>query len=450
MSLEWMVASLLLAGILCLMRYVARVEGEFGRILSRDAQAHLDAWEQAVEPRLRMSRERMAIAANLWAGLAVALQAVLLARLIPIHLGVWTADAAVQWLVAILLVLALCAEVIPHLLLQRLPGDWLAPLAWLLRLLLLVMVPGVLVVSFLLSLASLTEPTIENSREDDAGDVEALLEVGEEEGILEEQDRQLVRSALEFGDKRVKEVMTPRSAIFAVPEEMLLKDFVEALSRENYSRVPVYRGTLDAVTGIAFAHDLLHVSDLEKAGRTVGSLQRPVALVPETKPGYELLREMQREKQHMRVVMDEYGEVAGLVTIEDLLEAIVGAIGDEHDKDADAAEEQAVEDGDGIWLVPGSFPADQLAGLLGGDFLPESEGYESQTVGGLVTEMADRIPLAGEVVLAAGLRMEIVEATERRVERVRVQRLEQERESARLPLHAEAEESGDAGGSEER
>jgi putative hemolysin len=103
--------------------------------------------------------------------------------------------------------------------------------------------------------------------------------------------------------------------------------------------------------------------------------------VPETKRGYELLREMQREKQHMRIVIDEYGEVAGLVTIEDLLEQIVGNIGDEHEDEEDARIEDAQPEGDGVWLVPGGFPVDRLEELAGPDWMPE-ENYEAQTVGG--------------------------------------------------------------------
>jgi len=249
--------------------------------------------------------------------------------------------------------------------------------------------------------------------------VEALLEAGEEEGILEESDRELVRSAVEFGDKLARDVMTPRPQIFAVPESMTLVEFLEELRENNYSRVPVYAGTLDAVTGIAFAHDLLQISDEEARTRTVGSIQRPAALVPETKKGNELLREMQRQKQHMRIVIDEYGEVAGLVTIEDLLEQIVGNIGDEHEDEEDARVEDAQPEGDGAWLVPGGFPVDRLEELAGPDWMPE-ERYEAQTVGGLVSEADGRIPHAGEVIEVGSLRIEVVASSDRRVERVRV------------------------------
>ena len=189
--------------------------------------------------------------------------------------------------------------------------------------------------------------------------MESLLEAGEEEGILEESDRDLVRSAVEFGDKLVREVMTPRPQVFAVPQSITLEQFLELLKEHNFSRVPVYRRTLDTITGIAFAHDLLQITDEEARTRTVASIQQPAVFVPETKRGYELLREMQREKQHMRIVIDEYGGVAGLVTIEDLLEEIVGDIRDEHEKDAHIEEPQR-EPG-GVWVVPGDFPVDELA-----------------------------------------------------------------------------------------
>jgi CBS domain containing-hemolysin-like protein len=180
--------------------------------------------------------------------------------------------------------------------------------------------------------------------------------------------------------------------------------------------VPVYAGSLDNVTGIAFAHDLLQISDTEARTRTVASIQHPAVFVPETKRGYELLREMQREKQHMRIVIDEYGGVSGLVTIEDLLEQIVGNIRDEHEEDAEPMREPG-----GVWVVPGSFPVDQLTDLFG-EQANLGEAYQATTLGGLVSEIEGRIPLAGEVVLLEpiGLRMEVVASTDRRVERLRV------------------------------
>ena len=160
----------------------------------------------------------------------------------------------------------------------------------------------------------------------------------------------------------------------------------------------------------------MQITDDEARTRTVATILRPAAFVPETKRGYELLREMQREKQHMRIVIDEYGAVAGLVTIEDLLEQIVGNIRDEHDEEVEPQREPS-----GSWLLPGSFPADQLADLIG-EQVDLGESWEATTLGGLVSEIAGRIPKAGEVVALEplDLSVEIVASTGRRVERLRL------------------------------
>jgi CBS domain containing-hemolysin-like protein len=292
---------------------------------------------------------------------------------------------------------------------------------WPIRLLLWLMTPITVFVRFFFSVASLAEEQA-SQEEETSVDVEALLEAGEEEGILEESDIDLVRSAVEFGDKLVREVMTPRPEVFAVRDATTLEEFLAELREHNFSRVPVYAGSLDSVTGIAFTHDLLQITDEEARTRTVASIQRPAVFVPETKRGYELLREMQREKQHMRIVIDEYGGVSGLVTIEDLLEQIVGNIRDEHEVDASIEEPQREQGG--VWLVPGNFPVDQLADLFGeqAGLAELDDAYEATTLGGLVSEIEGRIPLPGEVVLleAIGLRMEVVASTDRRVERLRV------------------------------
>jgi len=183
--------------------------------------------------------------------------------------------------------------------------------------------------------------------------------------------------------------------------------------------VPVYSGSIDNITGIAIAHDLLQISDEEARTRTVASIQRPAVFVPETKRGYELLREMQRDKQHMCVVVDEYGSVAGVVTIENLLEEIVGEIRDEHETDAHKLSPQ--REASGTWIVPGSMPADELSDLIGEPVVLDGN-YEAATLGGLVSEIEGRIPLPGEVIVLepASLRIEVVAATDHKVERLRV------------------------------
>jgi len=331
------------------------------------------------------------------------------------HLGPPTYGEIAQAVLVLVMVVIFCNQLLPSLLFNRTRGRWVVRLIWPIRLLLWLMTPITVFMRFFFSVAALAEPPV-SDEEEAAVDVEALLEAGEEEGILEESDRDLVRSAVEFGDKLVREVMTPRPAVFAVPGAITLEAFLVELKEHNYSRVPVYSGTLDNVTGIAFAHDLLQIADEEARIRSVSSIQRAAVFVPETKRGYELLREMQREKQHMRIVIDEYGGVAGLVTIEDLLEQIVGNIRDEHEDDAGPQREP-----NGVWLVAGDFPVNQLEDLFG-EPVELEEGYEATTLGGLVTEIEGRIPLAGEVVMMepAGVRIEIVVSTDRRVDRLRV------------------------------
>src|SRR5580698_7000493 len=312
MSSSSLCVVVLLALVVTLAAYMARVYSEFGKILSREVQDNLDAWELHVEPRLGMGRERAALACSVLKSLATGLLALEFGAVLfdrgP-QVGRPSLEEILQAVLAVVLVTVFCSQVIPFLLFQRTKGLWVVRLLWPVRLLLYVVFPVTLLVSFLLSVATLAEEPV-TAEEEAAGDVEARLEAGEEEGILEESDRELVRSAVEFGDKLVRDVMTPRPQIFAVPESMTLVEFLDELKEHNFSRVPVFAGTLDAISGIAFAHDLLQITDDEARTRTVSSIQRPAALVPETKKGYELLREMQREKQHMRVVIDEYGEVA--------------------------------------------------------------------------------------------------------------------------------------------
>jgi putative hemolysin len=410
-----------LAAVETLASYVTRVYSEFGKILSREVQENLDVWEEKIEPHLILSRDHAATCAAVLQQLTLGLIAIqfgaLLFDLTPHH-GSPTAAEIVQAILGVALVVIFANQLIPLLLFHRTRGLWAVPLLWPIRLLLWLVTPLTVFISFFTSVAALAE-TPAGSQEEPSADVEALIEAGEEEGILEQSDRDLVRSAVEFGDMLVRELMTPRPEIFAVDESIMLEQFLELLRKHNYSRVPVYAGALDSISGIAFAHDLLQITDVEARTRAVATIRRPAAFVPETKKGYELLREMQREKQHMRIVIDEYGGVAGLVTIEDLLEQIVGNIRDEHEDDGHVSEPQ--REPSGSWLVPGSFPADQLADLIGESY-EQDESYEATTIGGLVSEIAGRIPKAGEIVTLEplGLRVEIVASTGRRIERMRI------------------------------
>ena len=410
-----------LLAIATLASYVQRIYSEFGKILSREVQENLDAWESRIEPHLGLIREHAALCSSVLKQLALGLIALEFGALLfirPTHLGPPTVVEVAQAILSVVLVVVFAYQLIPWLLFNRTRGLWAVHLLWPIRILLWLVTPITVFIRFFFSIASLAEAPV-SSEEEPAPGVEALIEAGEEEGILEQSDRELVRSAVEFGDKLVREVMTPRPEIFAVPETTTLERFLELLRQQNYSRVPVYSGTLDNITGLAFAHDLLQITDEAARTRTVASIRHPAVFVPETKRGYELLREMQREKQHMRIVIDEYGGVSGLVTIEDLLEQIVGNIRDEHEIDTRLEEPQ--REPSGAWVVPGNFPKDHLADLIG-EPIELDESYEATTLGGLVSEIAGRIPAAGEVVQLEpfGLKTEVVASTGRRVERLRL------------------------------
>ena len=427
----------LLVVIETLASYITRVYADVGKILSREVQENLDAWQELVEPHLGLSREHASLCAVLVRQLALGLIALEFGTLLfdrTPHLGPPTTLEIGQAVLAVVLVVVFANRIFPATLFNRTRGRWVRRWLWPVRILLWAMTPISVFIRFFDSVAALAEAPAGPEEEAPAPDVEALIEAGEEEGILEQSDKELVRSAVEFGDKLVREVMTPRPEVFAVPETTTLEKFLELLRKHNYSRVPVYSGTLDNIVGLAFSHDLLQITDEAARTRTVASILRPAAFVPETKKGYELLREMQREKQHMRIVIDEYGGVAGLVTIEDLLEQIVGNISDEHEGDVPLEEPQ--RDSSGAWLVPGSLPVDELTRIFGGP-LDLDGNYEATTVGGLVSELAGHIPAAGEVVLLepAGLRAEVVASTGRRVERLRLVPI-----TARLPFPKDGRE----------
>jgi len=451
MNLVNLAYSLTLIGLLIMLAlaaYADRVYSEMGKFLAREYQDNIDSWEAMIEPRLRLGRESIALSASVLRQLLLAAMALFWGlHLYQVTNGVITIPSrgevarAVAELVLLILVFD---RLIPQILFARTEGIWVRRIRILLQASFYLILPITIVLQLLLSIAALAEPEDKTEEERPSEAMEALLEAGEEEGILEGADRELVRSVIEFGDKVVREVMTPRPEIFAVQGSLTLKEFTAEINEHAFSRVPVYSGSLDHVTGIAFAHDLLKVLDIEAGTRTVAQIQRPAAFVPETKMVAELLREMQREKQHMRIVIDEYGGVSGLVTIEDLLETIVGDIADEHDESE--PDESPVREADGSYIVPGNFEVSRLRELFADQieqatsrpaedgesheeteteeeekgFSLLSEEYESTTLGGLVSEMAGHIPAPGEIVEQDGLRMEVLASTDRRIDRLRV------------------------------
>jgi putative hemolysin len=410
-------ALVLLLGLLTLVSYVERLYTEVGKFLSREFQDNIDAFEQNVEPRLGMSRSRAALSMAVLTQLTTASIAMLVGFTV-FRDRAWSFHEILQATLALVLIVIIFNRFLPFVFFSRTRGEWLASWALLLKILIYLVLPVTLVLGFLQSVAALTKEHAEEQPETQAEAVDALIEAGQEEGILDESNRELIQSVVEFGEKTVREAMKPRPEIVAVPTKTTVEQFVELLRNRPFSRVPVYEGTIHNIKGIVYAQDILQVPDTEAAKRTVDSIMRKdVYFVPESKLSSDLLREMQKNNVRMAVVVDEYGGVAGLVTIEDLVEEIVGEIRDEHEK------AEVVRENDHTYVVPGNMDVDRLDELFG----VRPEGKESATVAGLVSELAGRIPRKGEVVEDDGLRFEVLDSTERRVERVRIS-LEQPRQ----------------------
>jgi CBS domain containing-hemolysin-like protein len=409
-NLAVVIALILLLGLLMLVSYVDLVYQEIGKFLSREFQDNIDVFEQKVEPNLRVSRTRAALSMAVLTQLTMAAIA-LLVGFIVFGDQRWSIYEILQAAISLVLVVILCNRFLPFVFFSRTRGAWLIRWTVLLRMLIYLILPITIVLGFLQSVAALTRQNTGELPETPAEAVDALIEAGQEEGIIQEGDRDLIQSVVEFSGKTVREAMKPRPEMFAVPADATVERFIEMLRLKHYSRVPVYEGNIHNIKGIVYAQDVLQVPDTEAHVRRLDTLmRRDVYFVPESKLGSDLLREMQKKNVRMAIVVDEYGGVAGLVTIEDLVEEIVGEIRDEHEKP------EIIREGDRSYIVSGGMDVDRLAELFG----VKPEGKESATVAGLVSELAGRIPRKGEVIEEDGLRFEVVESTDRRVERVRI------------------------------
>lgn len=402
---------ILLIVVLTIVSYVDRVYDEAGKFLSREFQENIDVFEQKIEPRLGASSERAKLSMAVLTPLMTAAIGALLAYFVFRDPN-WSGEELAQAAVGLALIVIVFHRLLPFIFFSRTKGEWFVWLAPVLRVLIYLALPITLFLGFFQSVAALTKEHSEPEPEHPSEAVDALIEAGQEEGILEESDRELIQSVVEFGDKTVREVMTPRPDIVAVPVSLTVDKFTEILKSRPMSRVPVYAKSLDNIVGIVFAHDVLQVADAEAHRKTVGDLMRTdVQFVPETKRVSDLLREMQRDNARMVIVIDEYGGVAGLVTMEDLVEQIVGEIRDEREGKSDVVREDA-----NTYIVPGGLDVDRLEDLFG----VKPEGTDATTVAGLVSELLGRIPKAGEVVDDDGLRFEVLQSTDRRVERLRI------------------------------
>lgn len=265
-------------------------------------------------------------------------------------------------------------------------------------------------------LRKMRRPEPKQEEEEDK-EIQAFIDVGEEEGIIEESEGELIQSIVEFSDTRVSEIMRPRTQVVAIEASSTIADARRLIIESKYSRLPVYRGQIDNVEGIIHVRDVLARCDPNSLSASVTECMRPAYFVPESKPIAELLEEMQKAKVQMAIVIDEYGGMAGLVTIEDIVEEIVGEIEDEDRAPPETELIQRTEDGS--YLIDGSVEIKKVEML----FDREIEADDFTTVAGLILNEMGRVPSVGEKLEFKGIEFEVVQADSRRVNRVRMRQI---------------------------
>jgi CBS domain containing-hemolysin-like protein len=411
MTIFIIAAGLVLCVCLCVITFVQTLYLESTRLRTRDVPS-LQYFKSTLEERLGFEDDDGTLSFSLLkhAGLLV-----LGVYVFILFQGSTSWQFGLEALFTAWLIMMFTTYIVPQMLYRRTDGAILGPLVPFLRLLGLSIRPVVVLLHFLHSLVDLTDETA-NAAEPptSAESIDALITAGEEEGLIQEDDRKLIQSVVEFGDKVVREVMTPRPEIVALDADATLERLRQLVINEQYSRIPVFTGDIDHVAGFVHVRDMFELGEDERMTMKIRELMRPIRFVPETKPVHDLMREMQQEGAHMAIVVDEYGNTAGLVTMEDMVEVILGEIRDEHEPDSDVTEEP-----DGSYVVAGTFDLARLKELL--EFEPEEE-IESTTVGGLVTEWLGKVPQVGEVTERDGIRLEVLASDELRVEKVRVRK----------------------------
>jgi len=347
------------------------------------------------------------VPARLLLGLTFSISAVLFAVVI----GTATARADALLLLVVAVFILAAEHLLPLLIVRRDPE----------RVLDLLLPSFTVVTSFLqpiaLALVGLLDArpreTGQARDEEPGGAAPDATEDGEARQPIDGEDRRLLRSVMEFGQTLVREVMTPRPDIVAIREGSTLAELRALFGEQEYSRFPVFRDNLDNIVGIIFVKDLIELGGGETP-RPIASMMRPAFFVPETKRVAELLKEFQREQVQLAIVVDEYGGTAGLATMEDLLEEIVGEIRDEYDVEA----EPIMDEGDGAYVFSAKVNIDRVIEHLGVEIDPE--GFE--TVGGFLLAHLGRVPAVGETFDIGELSVEVLEAERRRIHKVRFRR----------------------------
>ena len=255
-------------------------------------------------------------------------------------------------------------------------------------------------------------------------EIQAIIDAGEEEGLIDPQSGEMIQSILEFRDTIAREVMIPRTQIVAISAGAKIEEIMELICRHGHTRMPVYRENIDHIIGVVNVKDLLKFWSKPVTGKDFLSILRKPYYIPETKNISQLLHELKQKKYHMAIVIDEYGGTSGLVTLEDLIEEIVGEIHDEHDTE----ELGIVDQPDGYTLVDGRVEIEQLEEHFGVTF---GEG-KYETLGGLILNAIKRIPATGETVTVDDFEMVIAAADERTIKKVRMLRKPETSEGDKL------------------
>lgn len=245
-------------------------------------------------------------------------------------------------------------------------------------------------------------------------EIHDLIEASEEEGLVNEEESEMIRSIFTLRTTVVREVMIPRTVMACVPVTATVRELLDTIHACGHSRIPVYEGTVDNIIGLLYAKDLLKCWGEREESVRVRELMRPPFFIPETKDLEQLLQEFRRKRVHLAVVIDEYGGTSGLITIEDLLEEIVGDIQDEYDRE----EALLTVNADGSVTVDGRLPVEELEEHFG----VEIERDKFDSVGGLIFHLTGKIPSTGETIDGNGLRLTVLDADARKIKQVRIER----------------------------
>jgi putative hemolysin len=397
--------------------YLTLIYRELGRMTTGRFHEHLDIFEAEIEPKLRIKRRSggrtFRILGHFWLAFLVLETTRGVVYFVP---GRW--ESFVEFCVFLALEVVIAMHFIPDMLLYRTTGRWLLPLLPIIRGFMWLVWPVRVFLEGAESLARISEQETQKTEEQRTEEgIEALVEAAEEEGIIEPEQADLIEQVVEFSDKRVREVMTPRPDIVAISAECTLEELHAKVVETKFSKLPVYEKSLDDIFGVVYAQDLLHIADQDLPRRKVRELVKPILFMPETKAGSDLLREMRQRGLPMAVVIDEHGTVAGLATVEDLVEEIVGESGYDDKQPAP----DVVREPDGGLVMRGSMAIGDAEDLLGVKFGDKADEAVT-TMAGLLSHVSGKVPTPGDKIDLEGYRFEVLEANQRKVLRLRIRR----------------------------